>query len=47
MISKNEIIDLKITVQNIGPGNAEDVQLNVINKQEGIRLIHMWVFGTC
>ncbi|MBF0225829.1 MAG: hypothetical protein HQK76_10270 [Desulfobacterales bacterium] len=39
MISKNEIIDLKITVQNIGPGSAEDIQLSVINKQEGLMFL--------
>jgi len=38
-IDINEMIDLKFAVQNIGQGNAEDVQIKVKNNQKGVMLL--------
>ncbi len=38
-IDINEMVDLKFTVQNIGQGNAENVNINVLNNQNGVMFL--------
>ncbi len=38
-INLNEIIDVKIAIQNIGRGSAKDVKLKVANNQKGVMLL--------
>ncbi|CAN2047069.1 Caspase [Candidatus Magnetomoraceae bacterium gMMP-1] len=37
----NEMIELKIAVQNLGMGNAENVKISIENKQKGVTFIGM------
>ncbi|CAN2042085.1 Caspase [Candidatus Magnetomoraceae bacterium gMMP-15] len=37
----NEMIELKIAVQNLGMGNAENVKISIENNQKGVRFIGM------
>jgi hypothetical protein len=38
-IDINEVIDIKIAVQNVGDGTAEDVKLDLLNNQTGVMFL--------